>query len=110
MNKRVDSLVIEGVEYVPADSIKEIEGDIKIVVLQRGWSAVGIYERKGSDCKLHNASIIRRWGTSEGLGELALNGPLKETKLDKCHGVVEFNNLTSVLTIACKEESWKNKL
>jgi len=109
---KIEKLEIEGVVYVPEDSIKqkEFDGEIKIVILQRGWNMVGKFERNGSDCKLHNASVIRRWGTSRGLGELAENGPLPETKLDKTFGVVEFDYLTVVAMIACRGDKWENKL
>jgi hypothetical protein len=110
MNKKVEELIIDGIRYVPEDSIKEITGNIKIVVLQRGWSVVGVFERNGSGCTLHNASVIRRWGTTNGLGEIAKNGPLSETKLDKCYGVVAFDYLTVVLTIDCELDKWKKEL
>ena len=96
-------VVIDDTEYAPITT----EGDVKIVILQRGWIMVGRFERKGSDCKLYNASVIRSWGTTKGLGELAEGGPTSSTKLDPCHGVVEFDYLTVVATISCKEKSWK---
>ena len=110
--KAIEKLTIEGRDYVPVDSINqtEYEGDIKIVVLQRGWVYIGRLERNGSDCKLHNAYNIRRWGTSKGLGELANEGPKTNTELDKCYGVVEFDYLTVVHTISCKESIWASKL
>ena len=103
---------VNGVEYVRKDSVskEDIKGDIKIVVLQRGWIVVGRLERDGDQCKLHNASVIRIWGTTYGLGEIAENGPTASTKLDKCKGVVEFNYMTVVLTIDCSEKKWKNSL
>lgn len=112
MNKvNVDSVVIEGKEYVPRDSIreKEYDGEIKIVILQRGWVMIGKFERKGSDCKLHNAAVIRKWGTTNGLPELC-NGKLPGTVLDKCNGTVEFDYLTVIATISVKEEKWENEL
>lgn len=105
----VDEVVIDGQTYVPKGSVIE-KGDIKIVILQRGWVMVGRFERNGSDCKLRNASVIRSWGTTKGLGELAKDGPTDTTKLDKTHGVVEFDYLTVVATVACEESSWKNEL
>jgi hypothetical protein len=88
----------------------EIKGNLKIVVLQRGWVLIGTFEQEGDKCKLHNASVVRVWGTTKGLGELANEGPTDKTILDKCHGLVEFNDLTMVLSICCREEQWQNKL
>ena len=83
---------------------------IKIVVLQRGWVVVGRYERKGDQCFLYDASVIRNWGTTRGLGEIAKDGPTKETVLDKCFGIVEFESLTKVLSIEVEQEKWENIL
>ncbi len=79
--------------------------DIRIVILQRGWVMVGVYGRDGEDCWLDNASVIRRWGTSRGLGELAAGGPLENTKLDPA-GRVEFHALTAIATIRCEANKW----
>ena len=105
-------IVLDGVKYLKADEIKtqEFSGDVKIMVLQRGWVMVGKLERNGSECKLHQASVIRNWGTTKGLGEIAMGGPTNSTKLDKCGGLVEFDYLTVVCSIACNEEKWKNHL
>lgn len=105
----VDEVVIDGQTYVPKGSTIE-KGDIKIVILQRGWVMVGRFERNGSDCKLRSASVIRSWGTTKGLGELAKEGPLEGTKLDKTHGIVEFDYLTVVAMVACEESAWKGEL
>lgn len=103
---------INGKQYVLKDSVseKEINSDIKIVVLQRGWIVVGRFERQGTQCKLHNASVIRTWGTTNGLGEIAEGGPTSSTKLDRCKGVVEFDYMTVVLTIDCEVKKWQSKL
>jgi len=107
----IDKIVIEGKEYIPAYTQKEIDGDIKIVILQRGWVMVGVFEKKDNECKLHNASVIRQWGTSKGLGEIAKNGPVKDkTVLDKTYGVVEFDWLTVVATVSCEKSKWQNEL
>jgi hypothetical protein len=109
MNTEINEVEINGIKYVRKDSIndfKEFDGDIKIVVLQRGWVYIGRFERIGNDCKLHNAYNIRSWGTTKGLPEL-VNGATKDTKLDKCDGVVEFDWLTVVHTITVDKKSWK---
>ena len=98
----MNKVVINGIEYTPATD----ESPIKIVILQRGWCMIGRFERDGSDCKLRDAAVIRQWGTTRGLGQIAEGGPTDSTKLDKCHGVVEFDYLTVVATIDCKEVVW----
>jgi hypothetical protein len=105
-------LSVNGVDYVPKDSVqtKQPSGPAKIIILQRGWVMIGRLERNGSDCKLHNASVIRIWGTKKGLGEIASNGPTKDTVLDKCGGVVEFDYLTTVAVIAVEESKWASEL
>jgi hypothetical protein len=111
MKLDASEIEVNGVKYVPKGSAQiQYDGDTKIVVLQRGWVMVGRLERDGSECKLHNAAVIRTWGTSKGLGELAMNGPQSGTKLDKCGGLVEFDYLTVVAAISCDESKWKSAL
>ena len=69
----------------------------KIVLVQAGWVFMGEYERTGDCVVLRAASCIRRWGTTNGIGEIALCGPTEDTVLDKC-GTVTIP-LTSVLGI-----------
>jgi hypothetical protein len=102
----VQEIVIDGTTYVPKDSIRQFTGDIKIVVLQRGWIYIGRFSKEGNTCTLKNASNIRTWGTTKGLPEL-VHGPTSSTKLDKCEGDVEFDWLTVVHTITVNEEKWK---
>lgn len=83
---------------------------VKIVVLQRGWVVVGEYTHNATEATLENAAVIRTWGTTKGLGELALDGPTSSTKLDKA-GTIRFERLTSVLVIDVAEDSkWLSKL
>lgn len=112
MDSMGNEMSINGVKYIPKDNVvkKDIISDIKIVVLQRGWVVVGRFERKDTQCKLHNASVIRTWGTTGGLGEIAEGGPTSNTKLDKCKGMVEFDYMTVVLTIDCATKKWEGKL
>ena len=105
-----ETIKIDDVEYVRKGVEQDVKGDLKIVILQRGWVMVGKLERNGSDCVLHNASVIRQWGTTKGLGEIAFGGPTSKTVLDKCYGEVQFDYLTVISCIACKEASWAGKL
>ncbi len=108
MEQKINEIEVNGVKYIPKDTAikQEFAGSIKIVVLQRAWVYIGRFERNGNDCKLHNAYCIRRWGTTKGLGEL-VNGKTKDTVLDKCEGVVEFDYLTIVHTISVNENKWE---
>jgi hypothetical protein len=106
MNKQI---TVDGVEYYSTKP-KENNSKIKIAILQRGWAMVGRFERKDNDCSLSDASVIRTWGTTKGLGEIADAGPTSTTKLDKCNGLVEFDYLTVVALISCNENKWENKL
>lgn len=96
--------------YSEKPSNVEFNGEYKIVILQRGWVMIGKLERSGSDCKLHNASVIRNWGTKKGLGELASEGKKKDTILDPCGGLVEFDYLTVIATISVDEGKWAKEL
>lgn len=110
MEQNFETVTINGKTYYssPQESV-EYNGEWKIVILQRGWVMVGKLERKGSECKLHRAAVLRRWGTKEGLGELS-GGPLDDTKLDKCGGLVEFDWLTVVASISVDGAKWQNVL
>ena len=101
------NVTVNGVEYAP---VAEPTGDLKIVILQRGWVMVGRLERTGNDCKLNGASVIRKWGTTRGLGEIATGGPTSKTVLDPCGGLVEFDWLTVVACIGCQESPWAASL
>ena len=103
---KITEIEVNGITYIPKDSItNEFTGDVKIIILQRGWIYIGKFKRNGNDCSLHNAYNIRVWGTTKGLCEL-VNGPTSSTKLDKCNGVVEFDWLTVVHTITVDSKKW----
>lgn len=109
---KAKEIVVDGKTYIEKGSVTSDapkNSDIKIVILQRGWVMVGRYKKTGDSCSLDNAYVIRKWGTTKGLGELALSGPQSDTTLDKA-GRVEFHVLTIVATINCVPELWKQSL
>lgn len=106
----METITVNGKTYYSEIPTLQNPTEIKIVVLQRGWVLVGRFEKDGTNCKLHDASVIRNWGATKGLGEIALGGPTASTKLDKCNGLVEFDILTVVLMISVKEDKWKTQL
>lgn len=106
MDMNVETITVNGKTYYSQPQQEQITGDLKIVVLQRGWNLIGRFSQEGTRCFLKNAQVIRRWGTTKGLGELALEGKKKDTILDPTNGVVEFDILTMVLSISAKESVW----
>jgi len=79
---------------------------IQILVLQRGWVVVGETKKEGSEVVVSKSSVIRRWGTTKGLGEIALGGPTADTVLDPA-GTVRVHELAVVMTIDCDAEKWQ---
>jgi hypothetical protein len=77
----------------------------QIVIAQRGWVFIGDVTRDGDQVQIDKASVVRRWGTTKGLGEIAANGPTKDTQLDPCP-TVRMHALAVVASIDCAEEAW----
>ena len=98
-----NEIIVDGVKYVR----EQASNDIRIVILHRGFVYVGRFEQDGPNCTLKNAYNVRRWGTTAGLGELAENGPLSNTKLAKC-STIRFHELGIINQIDCNEENWKD--
>lgn len=98
-----NSIKINEVEYVRADS--QNQGDIKIVVLDRGFVYVGAVKLEGDFVTITNARNIRKWGTTKGLGQL-VNGPLSGTELDKT-GTVKAPVRALIALIDVDQGKWK---
>lgn len=73
----------------------------RIYVLQARWVLIGTVKKAPAGfVALTDASVIRVWGTTLGLGQIATQGPTKETKLDPC-GQVEFPISSVLFSIDC---------
>ena len=96
--------VIKELEYVRKDSQDGCKGDIKIVVLDRGFVYVGRVEMDSEFVTIRRAQNIRYWGTTKGLGEL-VSGPLPNTKLDKV-GTVKAPLRALISLIDVKQQKW----
>ena len=79
----------------------------RIVIVQAGWVFIGIYQYDDNlKCvRLSDASCIRTWGTTSGLGQLALKGKQEETVLDFA-GVVDVPLGSVVATLKCNPDVW----
>ena len=79
------------------------------MVLQRGWVIVGrVTEDHTDETVIENAAVIRRWGTSQGLGELASKGPQTNTRLDDCP-TVRVHPLTVVMSMDVDKTNWRGR-
>lgn len=84
---------------------KTVRKGFGIVIADRGWIYVGDIEDDGINCEIRNCSVIRRWGTNKGIGQLALEGPQKNTILDPC-GYVIIPNHAKIAIIESRKELW----
>ena len=103
---KIKEKLLASLAEIEAEEKRDPNNDLRIVILQRGWVMVGRYKRTDQHVSLSDASVIRIWGTTKGLGELAENGPVKnKTVLDPCP-LVEFHTLTEIANIRCNIANW----
>lgn len=76
-----------------------------LVVADRGHVWVGQATTDNQWCRIKSARIVRQWGTSKGLNELAKNGPLSGTKLDDNTDVL-VNMRAVIALIPCEASKW----
>ena len=78
--------------------------DRRIVVLAEKWVFIGDYHAATATAPafLTDAACVRRWGTTAGLGQLALDGPTPSTQLDPCGLLVLDNPSAVIYTIKCQ--------
>ena len=81
--------------------------DVVLAVLDKGWVVVGNLARQGEFYTISNGAIVREWGTTKGLGEIAVNGPTEKTKLDPCPMV---RVKAPIMFMQCKPEAWHGHL
>lgn len=89
-------------------STEKSDHGLAIVVADRGWVWVGqVTGPEVGDHFIHitGARCVRRWGTSEGLGELAKKGPLPNTKLD-APADVKVSAKAVIAIVPCEPAAW----
>ncbi len=102
-----ESITIDEVKYVRADTVAACDGDIKIVVADRGFVYVGRMSKDADFLILQQAKNIRVWGTTRGLGEL-VSGPTSTTKLDPVGTVrIPFRAVISIIDV--EQNKWNSK-
>lgn len=84
------------------------EAQIEIVVLDRGFVFVGYVTRTETEMYIDHARCIRKWGISEGLGQLQ-DGPQPDTQLDQpC--TVRPQMKAVLFTVDCNQPKWEPHL
>ena len=82
---------------------------IQIAVLISGFVYVGLIALPAQAegyIEIRDAKNIRRWGTTRGLGQLAIQGPQKETILDET-GTVRVPLHSLIFILDCQEKAWQ---
>lgn len=74
----------------------------EIVVLAEKWIVIGDVEKVGDELEVLNASVVRYWGTKNGLGEIAINGPTDKTILDFA-GILRIPVHAVIFRIMCQK-------
>ena len=84
---------------------KQVLSGFAIVVADRGFVYVGNVTMDDQFAVITDARNIRKWGTTKGLGELALEGPKAETVLDSV-GVVRIPARAVISIIETESKLW----
>jgi len=79
---------------------KKSTPNTKIVVITSGWVVLGEVVKSDTVTRIEDASVIRVWGTTAGIGEIAIKGPTPATVLDYA-GVVEVKDHAVIMVIDC---------
>ena len=64
----------------------------QIVVIAAGHVVIGDVTPEKDRTIIKNASFIRTWGTTKGLGQIALEGPTTNTILDYAGTITVLNH------------------
>ena len=73
----------------------------EIVVCYERWHLIGDVEETKQGVTIKNCSTIRYWGTTAGLGEIAVKGATEKTILD-FNGEVRVPTNSIVMRIKCE--------
>lgn len=81
---------------------------LMIAILDRGWVFIARVSESPSVITLSNAACIRYWGTTKGIGQLALEGPQSGTKIDEA-GTVTVPRTAIIALIDAVEAKWPGR-
>jgi len=76
-----------------------------IIVVESGWVFAAVLQDEKDHIRANECAVIRTWGTTNGLGELALKGPTSSTVLERCH-VTLIPKSKVLFTMECAPLVW----
>ncbi len=82
---------------------------MNLYVMEERWVIVGEPDSTspcGMMVTLKACGVVRIWGTSAGLGELAESGPLAATRIDREPDGVQINTRFVMRCIPCEGKAW----
>lgn len=85
-----------------------MDDKLVIAILDRGWVFVGRARDSSGSVIIRNAACVRYWGTTKGIGQLALEGPQRDTKLDEA-GTVTVPIESIIALIDADVEKWPGR-
>ena len=82
-NLTLETIKINGEDYVKKSDVKNFETDHVIVIAQRCWIFEGYKDKSVTDkIKLLNANVVRSWSNGKGIGGLTKKENKSDYKLD----------------------------
>lgn len=83
---------------------------MNIYVMTNGFVCCGVPREAGPGAilTLDHCGVVRRYGTTKGLGELAERGPLNDTVIDRDPDGTTLNILYVMRALPCNEQAWSN--
>lgn len=93
---------LHGLELKAPDPV---DHGLALVIADRGWVFVGQVTSDFEFVTIAGARCVRRWGTSEGLGELAIKGPRPNTVLD-APADVKIASRALIAIVPCEPSAW----
>ncbi len=89
-----------------AGAAQSVEHGLCLVVADRGHVWVGVVRTDAEWAYVQGARIVRVWGTTRGLNQLAVDGPLPNTKLDAAATIVKVARRAVIALVPCETSKW----
>jgi hypothetical protein len=112
MNEEINSITVNGVEYIRKDSVENISVDADGYVIVRTYSA-GVFagyikERNGQEVVMQHARRLWFWDGAASLSQLAMDGVSKPQNCKFPCIVAEITLLNVIEIIPCTEKAVKS--